>query len=153
ILGRAPEAGAVDTWTLAMQRGADAQQVLAGFLASPELFQKSGATTQGWLNAAYADVFGRAPDTNGFLFWANQLNTGAATRDQVANALVTSQEKDNLIVGQAYHDLLGRSPDAGGAAHWSGALAHGMTPEQMYNNMVASREFGDQQDGADLPTQ
>jgi hypothetical protein len=89
---------------------ADEKYVLAAILGSNEFYIKSGNTAQGWINALYEDLLGRAPDGSGAAFWANELATrGAGDRDGIVRDLLTTPE--------AVHDLLDSFyPTAGGTA-------------------------------------
>src|SRR5439155_15981812 len=56
-LGRSPEPGIVSVWVQAVTNGAGNEDVLAGFLASAEYFQKHGHDYAGWYASAVQDAY------------------------------------------------------------------------------------------------
>jgi hypothetical protein len=119
FLGRAPDAGGLQFWTEKMSLpgtpgmhggSADEKYVLAAILGSDEYYNNAGGTPQGWINAVYQDILGRAPDSSGAAYWANELATGGAGgRDGIARILLSQPE--------VAHDLLDSFyPAPGGTA-------------------------------------
>jgi uncharacterized repeat protein (TIGR01451 family) len=119
ILGRAPDADGLQFWTQKMGQpgtagqhsgSADEKYIVAAFFGSDEFYLKSGNTPEGWINALYEDILGRAPDGSGAAFWASELATrGAGDRDGIVRDLLTMPE--------AAHDLLDTFyPAPGGTA-------------------------------------
>ena len=119
FLGRAPEAGGLQFWTDKMgspgtpgehSGSADEKFVFAAILGSDEFYLKAGNTPQGWVNALYEDLFGRAADGAGMTFWTNELATrGAGDRDGIVRDLLTTPEAAHLLLNVFY-------PAAGGTA-------------------------------------
>ena len=70
---RPPEPNAVNFWVNAFEHGASNEDLVAGFVGSPEYFQTHGSTTWGWLRSAYQDVLGREPDDASFQAWMTYL--------------------------------------------------------------------------------
>jgi len=119
FLGRAADPNGLSFWTAKMGSpgtpgqnagSADEKFIVAAFLSSDEFFIKAGNTPQGWVNALYEDVFGRAPDGGGMAFWTNEMRLrGAGDRAGIVRDLLTTPE--------AAHDLLDSFyPAAGGTA-------------------------------------
>jgi hypothetical protein len=117
FLGRTPEPSGLQFWASKMDHpgtpgentgSSDEKAIVAAFLGSDEFYIKSGNTPQGWLNALYLDLFGRAADGSGLAFWTNEVEVrGAADRDGIVRDLLTTPE--------AAHDLLNSFyPTAGG---------------------------------------
>src|SRR5207253_6456122 len=50
-------------------------------LGSPEYFNLHGGTNDGFVNALYQDVLGRAPEPNGQAYWLQQLASGKSRTD------------------------------------------------------------------------
>ncbi|HEV3342296.1 MAG TPA: DUF4214 domain-containing protein [Pirellulales bacterium] len=119
ILGRAPDAPGLQYWTSKMDSpgtpgghtgSADEKGIVAAFFGSDEFYIKSGNTAQGWINALYEDILGRAPDGSGMTFWANELTTrGAGDRDGIVRDLLTTPEAAHLVLDSFY-------PAAGGTS-------------------------------------
>lgn len=78
FLGRAPDSAGLTFWLGQLTSGRTPDQVKAGTLGSAEFFAKAGSTNQGFLNALYADVLGRPPDTSGNTSWLNALASGVS---------------------------------------------------------------------------
>jgi hypothetical protein len=73
-LGRLPESqDIINQWVSAFESGVSNEDVVAGFVGSPEYFETHGSTDWGWLRDAYQDVLGRQPDDAGFQEWLNFL--------------------------------------------------------------------------------
>ena len=119
FLGRAPDAAGLQFWADKMGEpgvpgrhggSADEKFVLAAIVGSDEFYLKAGNTPQGWVNAVYEDLFGRAADGSGMAFWTHELTfRGAGDRDGVVRDLLTTPEA-------AHHLLDGFYPAAGGTA-------------------------------------
>jgi uncharacterized repeat protein (TIGR01451 family) len=119
ILGRAPDAGGLQFWASQMGSpgtpggatgSSDEKAIVAALFGSDEFFIQSGNTAQGWVNALYADIFGRAPDGNGAAFWANELAVrGAGDRDGIVRDLLTTQEAAHLVLDSFYPAVGGTS--------------------------------------------
>ncbi|HVA47495.1 MAG TPA: DUF4214 domain-containing protein [Pirellulales bacterium] len=119
ILHRAPDAGGLAFWTDKMGQpgtpgqntgSADEKYIIAALYGSDEFYLDSGSTPQGWINALYEDLLGRAADGGGLTFWSNELKTrGSGDRDGIVRDLLTTPE--------VAHDLLDSFyPAAGGTA-------------------------------------
>jgi uncharacterized delta-60 repeat protein len=109
FLGRTAGAGEVAGWVAELQRGVTPEQVLGLIVGSDEYFQKAGGTNAAWLDRLYRDVLGRDRDSGsqGFL---DALNSGQATRVQVALGVLASAEYGTRLVTQVYQTYLGRQP-------------------------------------------
>src|SRR5262249_18309330 len=78
----------------------------------------------------YVDVLGRTADLGGLQFYTDRLSAGAS-RAQVAQWILNSQEYHTLVVEQLYQDYLGRAADTGGLNNDVLALAAGVTTDQI----------------------
>jgi hypothetical protein len=97
------------------------QQLAASMLGSPEYFQKSGGTNDGFLNALYTDVLGRTIDPTGRAGWDQMLAAGASRQD-IASLVLLSAESLQGQVEQHYEYLLFRPADAAGLATMTALL-------------------------------
>lgn len=68
----------------------------------------------------YLGFLNRAADSDGLNYWTGSLNSGSASRDQVALAFFNSTEfqQYGAVVADAYIGVLGRDPDYGGFTSW-----------------------------------
>jgi hypothetical protein len=73
-LGREPATAEVNLWVdLFVNHGARNEQVIGGFVGSPEYFQRHYNDARDWLFSAYQDILGRAPDDAGANTWLGLL--------------------------------------------------------------------------------
>ena len=88
--------------------------VLAGGFVSSDEFQSladansdGNITTTEFLNHMYQNVFGRAPDQEGFDFWSNELDTGNRTQANVLADMTQSNEYVEMTVNPVVDYLVG----------------------------------------------
>jgi hypothetical protein len=71
--------------------------------------------TTNFINTAYKNMLGRAPDAASQQYWSNALNSGAADKTAFLNALASSAEGGNYAntqtLDQTFQRLMGRSPN------------------------------------------
>jgi uncharacterized delta-60 repeat protein len=81
---RTPDLAGLGGWIGAMEGGSSLTQVAQSFIASAEFQSLYGANPSNaqFVTALYLNVMGRAPDTDGFNYWVNQLASGLKTRAQ-----------------------------------------------------------------------
>jgi hypothetical protein len=76
-LGRLPSASEVANWVQAFNGyGISNEDIVAGFVGSPEFFQKHKADITDWLVSAYEVILGRLPDPEGEQAWLQVLANG-----------------------------------------------------------------------------
>ncbi len=119
--GRSLDAGGRAYWSAELQRDARSR-ILARLTGSAEFYERSGGTTESFVENAYEVVLGRGPDTAGREFWVSRIDGGAAV-ESVALDLVSSREYRAKEVDVAYQQMLGRNADAGGRDFWTERLA------------------------------
>jgi hypothetical protein len=105
------------------QAGASEQQVILSFVTSPE-FQALHQSSDSFVTALYQGVLGRAPEAGALASWVNNLDSGAETRTQVAQAILNSSEALSDIVHAYYGAFLGRTGSSAEVAGWLDLLAH-----------------------------
>ncbi|QEI07164.1 DUF4214 domain-containing protein [Pigmentiphaga aceris] len=93
LFNRAPDANGLAFWTGAILNGASLDTITQGFLNSPEsnAIYLPAYTSEQFISAFYATVFGRAPDSNGLDFWVKALEAAGGQDSLAAKALVVSQ--------------------------------------------------------------
>jgi hypothetical protein len=73
-LGRAASQAEVDVWVLAFNNHqATNEDVIAGFVGSPEYFAKHYANAADWIFSAFNDILGRNPDQATYAAWLSYL--------------------------------------------------------------------------------
>lgn len=123
-LDRAPDAGGLQHWIDAIDRGMTPAAVASRFYASPEYFNRSGGTNRGWVTDLYREILLREPDPGGLDHWADKAAAGVS-HVVIAGDFYGSLESRRTRVTGLYASLLDRAPDTNGLAHWSGRLTNG----------------------------
>ena len=72
-LGRSASATEVSYWVNVFLTGGSNEQIIAGFVASPEYYQDNGNNVVDWLFISYRAILNRRPDMVGYLYWLDQL--------------------------------------------------------------------------------
>jgi hypothetical protein len=135
LLRPADQAGQ-DTFVGILAAGGTIQQVVAGVAGSAEYFQTRGGGTQnGFINALFQDVLGRAAGPGDIAAFQGQ------SQAQVANAVVGSTEYTGALVSNFYTRFLFRAPDGGGFFFFASQLAGGRRVEQVIGDILSSDEF------------
>jgi 2',3'-cyclic-nucleotide 2'-phosphodiesterase (5'-nucleotidase family) len=99
---RKPDEKGFYFWANNLEVGSETMKsVLENFLTSPEMKSKFGAsvTNEQFVFNCYANALDRAPDQGGLQYWSKLLDSGQATRSDVAFAFTSSDEHIS-IVGQ-----------------------------------------------------
>jgi hypothetical protein len=110
---------------------------------SAEYFQtRGGGTTDGFLDALYADALGRGLDSTGRADWDQALASGVSPAE-VATAIFASTEFLQDVVQGFYQSFLHRPADATGLGVWVSALQRGMSDDQVIAGIVGSAEYFD----------
>jgi len=100
-----------------------------------------GTADQLFVIQLYNDLLSRVADPAGLAAWSGQLDLGNATRQQVASALVGSQEYRADEIESLYQTILGRTADVPGLQNWLTFLAQGGTATQVEAQLLGSSEF------------
>jgi hypothetical protein len=93
-----------------------------------------------FVNQAFEQVLGRAPDATALAYWTSQLRNGMS-HVAFASALTHSDEYYDNKIRVAYDHFLGRDPDAAGLAYWVGQYHQGMTDELLEAQFIGSPEY------------
>ncbi len=89
----------------------------------------------------FQDVLGRAADPSAITTYGGGLTRGSMTRQQVAQAVLGSQENANLVVTGLYNRLLHHPPDQPTLVYFVTFLQNGGTAEQVEGQILASPEY------------
>jgi hypothetical protein len=127
-------------WVGQLRAGVSEAEVARRFLLSAE-YQATHATPAAFVGGLYTDVLGHAGSPGGVTFWVSQLTAGAS-RAQVAQAFLTSEEAYRRAVDEYYTDFLERQPDARGEQGWLAALVQRrLSLADVAQALLASEEF------------
>jgi len=73
FLGRAPDPGSGDTVARLLQAGNTPEVVLGGILGSPEYYNRSGGTPEGFVQKLFLDLTGQLPSPRQLDYWVRRL--------------------------------------------------------------------------------
>lgn len=98
---RKPDTGGVGYWIRMMDEGTSLETVASSFVASNEFKTLYGASPSNttMVNAFYQNVLHRAPDSGGFQYWLNELDTHHQTAYQMLVNFSESTENQNNVIG------------------------------------------------------
>jgi hypothetical protein len=155
LLGRAPGAGEDQGWVDGVVNGMSEEQLLIGFLSSPEYYTQvtaGNANPKGaWVQSLYLNLLGRlatGPEVDG---WLSQISSSSpAALASVVNGFVTSSEFRGIQVQAMYGgtsaalvptpDLLKRTSLAS-AEEVNGWVSSGLDLFSIEAMLLASPEF------------
>ena len=154
--GRAPDAAGKAYWQAEIDSGkTSVDRVAELFDASDEAKQikedKEEETRQ-FIEDTYEIELDREPDTAGANYWAEQINSGAQTQQEVVDNFRRSNEYQNINdtegAGQndeewlesTYQTVLNRDLGDEGREYWLGDLGRGATREEVESNIKLSNE-------------
>jgi pimeloyl-ACP methyl ester carboxylesterase len=140
-LHRSSDGSGLAFWVDQMQHnGLSDESLEAHFIGSPEFYVNAGNTDPQWVDALYQAFLGREADSQGRVFWVEQLRSGE-TRDQVALGFAASVERERLRISDDYLHYLGREPDQQGIDFWVAQFTNGMSNEDLITDFVAADEY------------
>ncbi len=103
--------------------------------------------TGGFVYRMYKVVLGREPDTEGYNYWVNKLNSKELAAADIVSGFFGSDEyksfgkSNGAIVTDFYAAMLDRTPDEEGYNYWTNRLNIGMTGQSIAAGFVNSPEF------------
>lgn len=139
LLGRAPDAGGLASYSQMLDAGASRESVAASIYNSPEQRYDQVA-------GYYRKFLGRNGSVQEVQGFVNSFLNGA-TENQVISTFLLSDEYQianppiNLFITGLYNSLLNRAPDAEGLASYSQALRSGVTREAVVLSFLNSTEY------------
>lgn len=123
LLGRAPDASGLSTWTRELLAGRG-QSALVEMLTNSEEYRLLR------IRQGYQETLGRAPEPGGVATWMAAIRAGTATVDDVTRRFLASEEfrqksggTDAGYVRRMYLSVLGREATAAEVTHWTGRIA------------------------------
>jgi hypothetical protein len=118
ILGRPADAGGLTYWASFLGAGGSPDNLRSLLYGSAEYLGNAGGTTDGFLDALYQDVLGRAPDPDGRNYWSSFVNSGRLNRTDMARVVLSMDEPINVALTRLYNDLLDRDPAPAELTFW-----------------------------------
>ncbi len=97
---RKPDQEGLGYWIDRLDDGASLNTIASEFLTSPEFSRTYGSdlSRDGYIQALYANVLGRAPDQAGADYWAGRLDSGVLNRAQVLANFSESPENQQGVM-------------------------------------------------------
>jgi len=165
FFGRPADTGGFDGWMEKLNGGTSREDVLNGFLYSPEFDAltraygikavRDGATppsstgggVEDFVKRFYSVVLGREADAGGLADWVNRLNTKVSTGADIATGFVFSDEfdeasKDDVtFLNVLYKAFFNRDADEDGLNSWLEKLEQGKSRLDVLNGFLHSDEF------------
>ena len=144
---RIPDYAGLLYWVNQYRSGVSLNSISQSFAQSPEFISRYGSlTNEQFVTLVYQNVLGRAPDSLGYSYWVNQLNSGLQTRGQVMAGFSESPEyrsvsANKVYVVQIYVGMLRRSPDQGGFDYWVNQLNLGASGLNLIQGFLNATEY------------
>ncbi len=103
---REPDLGGLNYWILQMDMGSSLQDVATSFVSSAEFQDLYGAqpSAEALVNQYYLHVLARAPDTEGFNYWVDQLNSPNGLTPAEVLASISESAENMARVAPAIND-------------------------------------------------
>ena len=127
--------------------GSSLDQVSQAFAQSGEFVATYGPLDNtGFVTRVYQNVLGRAPDADGYAYWAGRLTAGMS-RGQVMLEFSESTENqkaaaNSLLITMSYVGMLRRTPDLAGHAWWLSEVNAGRASVlALINGFLSSPEY------------
>jgi len=99
-----------------------------------------GTPNQNFVDQLYRDALHRAPDPAA-QGWVQALDSGQLERDDVAAAVLGSEEGLRTQVNDLYVRFLNRQADPGGLSFWTGFLRDGNSNLELSARLIGSPEY------------
>ena len=139
VFGRAPDAGGLTTWRVALGNGSLSLDNLRPMLmASPEFYNRGGSTDASFVDNIYRAALGRAATDSEVAFWGPlRARHGSAA---VISSVWGSAESAMRRVDQAYQYYLGRASGRSEQEFWL-PVVMGRGDEQLREEVIISQEY------------
>jgi hypothetical protein len=121
------------------------EDIIAGFLGSPEYFFAQASDNMRWLDRVYQQILGHGRDS-AWTFLFDQLQQGA-TREQVARQVLNREEYRDALIRANYTTYLNRQPDNAELDYWRDRVGRNeffssITQDERFQaEVLASREY------------
>ena len=140
LLGRQPDTRALQTALRYLQEGGNYDHIRRVILGSQEYFERqANSDGMSFLENAYQDILNRAIDTSGRTTYSQMLLDGFS-RQEVVQALMSSEEGRRRRADQIYQEVLGRNADEVGGAEMVRQMAAGVPEDLLIANTVNTEE-------------
>jgi hypothetical protein len=137
VIDREPERGGWDYWVGRVREGMLVRDVAINMYAAIEYYNAKGGTPSSFVDALYADILHRAPDS-GRQYWIDEVpRRGAAS---VVRDFYQGLESRQRRVVNLYCALLHRGTDPVGRDYWAGRLDV-VDDLQLALELVVSNEY------------
>lgn len=150
ILARDADYSGFRNWLTWLENGGGELALIDAFLNSGEFQSNFGGNLDNghFVTRIYENILLRQPDSGGYNFWVEQLNSRSLTKDQVALYVLQSTEFQNLTSSQnrvrislLYFDMLRRQPDPDGFNGWVSAFNSGAPLIDVISGFLNSGEY------------
>jgi hypothetical protein len=135
FLHRSPSPEELVAGLAGLVRGMSDEQFEASLLGSEEYFQHAGSTQDGFLDALYHDLLGRAPTAG------ERALFGGMSRTQIAAQVLASNEFRTLLIQSYFQMFLGRAPTPAELAAFLAMFGAGASDEQVAAAILGSTEY------------
>jgi hypothetical protein len=136
FLHRSPSPEELVAGLAALVGGLSDEGLEASLLGSEEYFQNRGGGTQdGFLNALYHDLLGRAPTAG------ERALFGGASRMQVAAQVLASNEYRTLLIQSYFQMFLGRAPTSAELSAFLAMFGAGASDEAVAAAILGSADY------------
>lgn len=142
LLGRDVDAAGQATWLQQFEQGASRGDIVASIANSAE-GQTAAGTDAEFVTALYTSALGRPVETAGLDNWVAQLESGAASRVDVANSIYSSDEAvvhNNAEFVASLFTNVGIAADSLTTAGYELALANGASQADVAIAIIGSPE-------------
>jgi len=155
FFNRPPDPVGCDGWMAALEKGADREYVLQGFIYAKEfneLCRDYGIMPNpvaAFVTRFYQLCLKRDPDIAGLDGWVASLLSGENVGADVAEGFIFSPEFTKTIITHEgyitilYKAFFNRDPDPAGLQGWLDALNSGTTRAEVLDGFIYSKEFGE----------
>ncbi len=92
---RAPDAGGLSYWT---NTGMSIENIAQSFFDQSETqtLYPSGTTNSSFVTSVYANLFNRAPDTDGLNYWVGELDSGSVSKQNFILAVINGAQDTEI---------------------------------------------------------
>jgi hypothetical protein len=140
---RATDAGGLKHWVADWQATGGSDDVVDSILGSQEFFDDAGDTNAGFVTLLYQRFLGRSPDPAGAAYWTGRLDSGQATRFQVAAGFQASPEQHALLVDFLFSEYFQNVAPTPDPTPYIAELNSGQTQTQVELNIINSPTYHD----------
>jgi hypothetical protein len=147
FLRRQADPAGINAGVALLAGGVSDEQYIATITGSMEYFNtRGGGNNNGFLDAIYFDLLGRAVDPPARSYFTAQMNAGVTTTQVSTNVLGSSEYRNDLVTALFWR-FLQRPPNSSDASYYVNLLNSGLTDEQLIGNIMGSVEYFNNRSG------